>query len=421
MLEIENAILIGYEKPQTIVIENGIVVEISPVVSALSVQTALSIQTIDASSHLVIPGLIDPHLHLDKALLLSQFPAQKGTFEEALEETFKLKESFTIADIQARARQVLERESAFGTTAIRSHVEVDPALQLTSLNALLPLKQEFAQRLDLQLAIFAQEGITNQPGTHQLLHQALSLGGDLIGSAPYTDPNPEQNIRTVFDLAEEFDCDVDFHLDFLDNDAPLLFPIVALETIKRGWQNRVCLGHMTRLAGLSPEALSEAANLLSEAGISVLALPASDLYMMARGDTHSVRRGVAPVHRLMEIGVNCAIATNNIQNLFTPFGDGDPLKICTLLAQTLQLGTTAQHAQCLDMATTHAAAAIGIANHSIAPGHPADLVIIDARTASEAIGTAPPTRTTIKSGQVVSRTKLHHWTSIRSDESNSTN
>ncbi len=415
MLKIENAVLVGHETPQTIAIQNGLINEISTAIHAPATHT------IDANHCLVVPGLVDPHLHLDKALLLSQFPAQRGTFQEALEETYRLKERFTIADIQSRARQVLERESAFGTTAIRSHVEVDPVLQLTSLKALLPLKQEFAQRLDLQLAIFAQEGITNWPGTHQLLHQALSMGGDVIGSAPYTDPNPEQNIRIVFDLAEEFDCDVDFHLDFLDNDAPLLFPIVARETIRRGWQNRVCLGHMTRLAGLSSEALSEAASSLSEAGISVLALPASDLYMMARGDAHNVRRGVAPVHRLMELGVNCAIATNNIQNLFTPFGDGDPLKICTLLAQTLQLGTTAQHIQCLEMATTHAASAIGIANHSIAPGYPADLVILDTRTASEAIGTAPPTRTTIKNGQTVSRTKLHHWTPMRSDKSNLTN
>lgn len=402
MLKIKNATLTGYDTPQTIGIENGLVTEVSSAISAPAVQT------IDASGSLVIPGLVDPHLHLDKALLLSQHPAKKGTFQEALEETYRLKESFTIADIQTRAHQVLEREIIFGTTAIRSHVEVDPMLQLTSLEALLPLKREFAQRVDLQLAIFAQEGITNQPGTHQLLHQALSMGGDLIGSAPYTDSNPEKNIQIVFDLAEEFDCDVDFHLDFLDNNAPLLFPIVAREAIARGWQNRVCLGHMTRLAGLSPDELTDAAALLAEAGISILALPASDLYMMARGDTHNVRRGVAPVHKLIEMGVNCAIATNNIQNLFTPFGDGDPLKICTLLAQTLQLGTTTQHEQCLAMATTRAAHAIGITNHNIAVNHPADLVILEARTASEAIGSASPTRTTIKNGKIVSQTKLHH-------------
>ena len=396
-LKIENAVLPNYVGLQTIAIREGRISDVKPIVSMPAVQT------LEAESNLVIPGLVDPHLHLDKAFLLEKAPAKSGNFQEALEETLRLKREFTIEDIQTRARRVIKNAIAFGVTAIRSHVEVDPILKLTSIEALLPLKQEYAQSLTLQLAIFAQEGITNQPGTEELLRQALSLGGDVIGSAPYTDPEPERNIEIVFDLAETFNCDVDFHLDFLDDDEPLLFPVVAKETIKRGWQNRVCLGHMTRLAGLSPAELEDAAELLSEAGISVLALPASDLYMMARGDTHNVRRGVAPVHTLDDFGVNCAIATNNIQNLFTPFGDGDPLKICTLLAQVLQLGTSDRHALCLDMATTRAAKAIGIQGHTVAPGSIANLVVLNAGSASQAIGSAPPNRTTIKEGKVVSQ------------------
>ncbi|MEL6455760.1 MAG: amidohydrolase family protein [Cyanobacteria bacterium J06623_5] len=395
-LKIENATLADYSEQQTISIRNGLIANVAPMIAVPAAQT------LDAAGRLVIPGLVDPHLHLDKAFLLDQCPAQKGTFEEALRETLRLKQRFTIEDIQRRSRRVMNNAIAFGVTAIRSHVEVDPILQLTSIKALLPIREEYADRLTLQLAIFAQEGITNQPGTEKLLHQALMLGGDVIGSAPYTDPDPERNINIVFDLAQTFDCDVDFHLDFLDNDAPLLFPIVAKETTKRGWQNRVCLGHMTRLAGLSPSDLTEAASLLKEAGISILALPASDLYMMARQDTHNVRRGVAPVQTLFDKGVNSAIATNNIQNLFTPFGDGDPLKICTLLAQTLQLGTCDRHALCLNMATTQAAKAIGLHNHRIAVGCNADLVILDAASVSQAIGAAPVSRTTIKAGTVVS-------------------
>ena len=399
-LKIEDATLVGRDGRWTIAIANCSITEIAPVIATRAHHT------ISANGSLVIPGLVDPHLHLDKALLLEQHPAQQGNFQEALEETFNLKRGFTIDDIQTRASSVLESEIGFGTTAIRSHVEVDPGLKLTSMEALLPLKKEYAWGLTLQLAVFAQEGITNQPGTEALLREAMAMGGDVIGSAPYTDSEPEKNIRIVFDIAQDFDCDVDFHLDFLDDDAPLLLPFVASETIKRGWQNRVCLGHMTRLAGLSPAELQTMGAQLKEAGISVLALPASDLYMMARKDTHNLRRGVAPIQQLIALGVNGAIATNNIQNLFTPFGDGDPLKICTLIAQTLQLGTTTSHEQCLEMATTRAARAIGIHNYGIAPGKAADLVIVEARSASEAIGAAPPGRTTIKRGRVVSQTRL---------------
>ncbi|MGL6341135.1 MAG: amidohydrolase family protein, partial [Waterburya sp.] len=163
----------------------------------------------------------------------------------------------------------------------------------------------------------------------------------------------------------------------------------------------VCLGHMTKLAGLTPTELTALIPALKEAGIAILALPATDLYMMAREDTHNVRRGVAPIDQLAELGVKVGIATNNVQNLFTPFGDGDILKICTLLAQVLQLGTTASHQLCLDMATSKAAEAIGINNYGVEVGKVADLVLLETDSVSSAIGTAPLNRTTIKNGQIV--------------------
>jgi cytosine/creatinine deaminase len=289
---------------------------------------------------------------------------------------------------------------------MRSHVEVDTTIGLTGLKALLPLRQEYAWGITLQLAVFAQEGITNQPGVEPLLREAMAMGADVIGSAPYVDPDPEQNIRLIFDIAKEFDCDVDFHLDFLDDEAPLLLPFVLEETSRRGWQGRVCLGHMTKLAGLPPGELEGVASAIRQTEVSILALPASDLYMMSRKDTHNVRRGVAPVHKLAAMGVNTGFAVNNIQNLFTPFGDGDVLKICTLLAQVLQLGTAQSHELCLAMATTRAAKAIGIHNHAIAPGNLADLVILDAKSATEAVAVAPVNRTVIKHGRIVAQTRL---------------
>ncbi len=399
-LKITRAIAVGYDAPQEIAIADGRIVEVAPRISAAAAQV------IDAQHNLVIPGLVDGHIHLDKALLLSQYPAQEGTFAEALEQTLRLKQQFTPDDIQQRACRILADAIAFGVTAMRSHVEVDPVLGLMAVETLLPLKQKYAWGVTLQIAAFAQEGITHQPGTEDLLRQALSMGADLVGSAPYVDPDPVGNIQTIFAIAQDFDCDVDFHLDFLDNDDPLLVAVVIEETLKRGWQGRVCLGHMTRLAGLLPADLETIAAGLREAGISILALPASDLYMMSRGDTHNVRRGVAPIHHLIQQGVNAGIATNNVQNLFTPFGDGDVLKIATLIAQVLQLGTTTGHQLCLELATTRAAQAIGIQDYGIAAGCAADLVILDAASASEAIAAAPTNRTTIKQGKVVAQTHL---------------
>ena len=400
-LKITNVTLPDRKGNWNIAIANGYITKIT----AESIMENTD-ETLDGNGNLLIPGLVDPHIHLDKALLLDRYPAVAGTFDEALQKTLQAKSEYTVADIQARARQVIEKAIAFGTTAMRTHVEVDPILQLKSIEALLPLKSEYAWGITLQLAVFAQEGITNQPGTLDLLKKAMKMGGDVIGSAPYVDPNPQENIRLIFDQAQEFDCDVDFHLDFLDDDAPLLLPVVIEETLKRNWHNRVCLGHMTKLAGLTPKELDDFIPQLKAAGIAILALPATDLYMMARQDTHNVRRGVAPVHHLAESGVKAGLATNNVQNLFTPFGDGDVLKICTLLAQVLQLGTTASHQLCLDLATVKAAEAIGINNYGIEVGKAADLVLLGTSSVSQAIAISPSDRTVIKQGKIIAKSEL---------------
>jgi cytosine/creatinine deaminase len=399
-LIIKNALLPTREGLWDIRIANGYITEINTVIHDTN-----ETKTLNAEGCLLIPGLVDAHIHLDKALLLDRYPAVEGTFTEALQKTLQAKKEFTVADIQARARKVIEKAIAFGTTAMRAHVEVDPTIQLLALEALLPLKEEYAWGITLQLAIFAQEGITNQPGTEALLRKAIEVGGDVIGSAPYIDPNPEKNIRLIFQIAQDVNCDVDFHLDFLDDDLPLLIPFVIEETIRCGWQGRVCLGHMTKLAGLTPSELVEIASALQSANISILALPATDLYMMAKKDTYNKRRGVAPIDQLAKMGVQIGVATNNIQNLFTPFGDGDILKICTLVAQVLQMGTIASHQLCLEMATTRAAKTIGINNDGIEVGSIADLVLLEASSVSDAIGSAPLNRITIKHGKIIAK---HH-------------
>lgn len=399
-LVINNVSLVGRSGRWAIALQGDTIAAVEPA-NTLTAQTS-----IDAQGQLMIPGFVDAHIHLDKALLLAQAPAQVGDFAEALAVTLRLKQMYTVEAIQMRARAVLEQAIAFGVTAMRSHVEVDPILGLKSMEALLPLQQEYAWGITLQLAVFAQEGITNQPGTEALLRQAMQMGGNVIGSAPYVDPDPRRNIEIVFDIAQAFDCDVDFHLDFLDDDEPLQLPLVIEATHQRGWQGRVCLGHMTKLAGLPPDELKAIAADLSAADISVLALPASDLYMMSRQDTHNVRRGVAPLHQLHDWGVNVGTATNNIQNLFTPFGDGDLLKIGSLLAHVLHWGTTARHEFCLDVLTQQAARAIGIRNYGIKPGAVADLVLLDAPSASAAIATASPNRTVFKAGKIVAESRL---------------
>src|SRR6266545_2275637 len=238
--------------------------------------------------------LVDAHIHLDKALLSERAPSVEGTVAEALRVTAETKRRFTVEDIRARARRVLDQAARAGTTAMRSHVEIDPIVGLKGLEALAEVKREYARAIDLQLCAFAQEGILRSPGTEALLEQALANGADLIGGCPYNDTDAHAQIDIVFRLAREFDVDVDFHIDFFDEPEHMDVLYVAEHAVRFGWQGRVAVGHATELAGLSQEAFHRAAATLRDAGVGVIILPATDLYLMGRKDARHIRRGLAP-------------------------------------------------------------------------------------------------------------------------------
>jgi cytosine deaminase len=232
------------------------------------------------------------------------------------------------------------------------------------------------------------------------------MGCDVVGSAPYCDPDPNANINAVFDLAQEFNVPVDFHLDYHLEGKPSNLQYVIAETVRRSWQNKVCLGHMTYLSTLPFEELQSVAFSLKEANISVLSLPASDMCMMARNDNGNKRRGVCPVHHLHRMDVNASFATNNVQNLFTFTGDGDILKIGTLLCQVLQLTSESDAQLCLSMATEYSAKALGV-NHGLKVGLPADYLLIDGCSSAMNTLAAPPVqRIVFKRGHLVSSTTV---------------
>ncbi len=356
--------------------------------------------TRELGGRLVTPGLVDAHVHLDKALLSPRTPAREGTLAEAIRVTAEVKRHFTVEDIRARARQVLDLAVRSGTTAMRSHVEVDPIVGLKGLEAVLPLKAEYAPALELQLCAFAQEGILQAPGTEALLAQALRAGAELVGGCPYNDTDARAHVDTVFRLAREFDVDADFHADFFDEPEHLHVRYICAETVRHGWQGRVAVGHLTELAALPPPEADAVIQDLKAAGVGVILLPATDLYLMGRGDTHNVRRGLAPAKRLLAAGVSVAAATNNIRNAFTPVGNADLAVMGFLLTVAAHLGTPEEQAQALAMVTTEPARILRLADHGIGEGRRADLVVWEAMALDEAMGGLAPRRLVVKGGRI---------------------
>ena len=348
----------------------------------------------------VTAGLVDAHIHLDKALLGARAPSHLGTVEEAIRVTAVAKRGFTRQDIAERARRVLDMAVRQGTTAMRSHVEVDPIVGLMGFEAILPLRREYSPAIDLQLCAFAQEGILQMPGTEALLREALRMGADLVGGVPYNDTDAHRHIAIVFDLAAEFGVDVDFHTDFFDEPQHLHALHIARETIRRGWQGRVALGHMSEMAALPPDEQDRVARALAEAGVAVIVLPATDLYLMGRKDVRAIRRGIAPVKRLLAAGVTVAAATNNVRNAFTPLGTAGLPLMGYLLGVAAHMGADPELRQVLDMLTEHPARILRLPDRGLTVGGRADLVIWEAERAEDVVAALAPCRLVVKAGRV---------------------
>jgi cytosine/creatinine deaminase len=355
-------------------------------------------EEIDLGGRLVLPGFVDTHIHLDKACLLGRCGHGHGSVSDAIRAVAALKPGFTVEDIHARGAQALERAIVHGTTRMRTHVEIDPRIGLRGFEAIRTLKREYAWAIDLALCVFPQEGLTNDPGAEELLIAALQDGGDLIGGCPYMDTDPHTHIAKVFDLAQRFDVDIDLHLDFDLDPSWRHLDEVCRQTERRNWQGRVAIGHASKLSALPPDALKAAASQLAGAGVAVTVLPATDLYLMGREATHNTPRGLTAAHRLAGEGVLCSVATNNVLNPFTPFGDCSLLRMANFYANVAQAGV-GEFDTCLDLVTALPARLMNLTDYGIVPGHPADLAVLDTQSVQGAIAELPDILMGFKNGR----------------------
>jgi cytosine deaminase len=351
---------------------------------AIEPQIAADADIEDVGGRLVLPGFVDSHIHLDKACLLDRCGHDHGDLGAAIRAVSAAKRDFTEDDVHARGARVLEQAIVQGTTRIRTHVEVDPRVGLRSFQAIRRLKRDYAWAVDLSICVFPQEGLTNDPGTEELLVEALEIGADALGGCPYTDTDPNEQIARLFALARRFDLDLDFHVDFDLDPSWTHLEEIARQTDAHAWGGRVAIGHVTKLSAMPPEQRDAMARRLAATGIAVTVLPATDLYLMGRAHDRDVPRGVTPAHILAGQGVTCSIATNNVLNPFTPFGDCSLLRMANLYANVAHAGP-GQFTACLDLVTAAPARLMNLRDYGIAPGNPADFVVLEATDAATAL------------------------------------
>ncbi len=386
-----NALLRSSAMPVDIGVKGGRITAIEPRLACEAVE-------VDVGGRLALPGFVDTHIHLDKACLLGRCEHNHSSVSEAIRAVAGMKKDFTVEDVYARGARVLERAIVHGTTRMRTHVEIDPRIGLRSFEAVKALKRDYAWAIALSLCVFPQEGLTNDPGSEELLVQALRDGGEVIGGCPYTDTDPTAHLQRIFDLAEAFNVDVDLHLDFDLDPSWSHLDEVCRQTERRNYQGRVAIGHATKLSALPPERLKAATAQLAKAGVAVTVLPATDLYLMGRDATHNAPRGMTLAHKLASDGVLCSIATNNVLNPFTPFGDASLLRMANFYANVAHASVN-DFDTCLDLVTELPARLMNLGDYGIKVGNPADLVVLDTQDSRFAIAELPDIMIGFKSGR----------------------
>lgn len=365
----------------------------------------LADHVVDIRGAALLPGFVESHIHLDKARLGM---VDGVDLAGAIAATARAKARFTHDDVQERARSVVRDAVANGTTSLRAHTEVDPTIGLLSVHALLELRSELAGAARLSVAPFPQEGLLAQPGTLELLEEALREGADAIGGCPYVERSVEDavaHIDAVLDLAEAYEVPADFHLDFADSSADPRFSlaaVVARRVADRGLHGRVALGHATSLDALHGDDRFETLDALAGADIAVTVLPATDLFLNGRSGEPPMVRGIAPVRELWARGVRTALSSNNIGNAFTPTGSVDLLDIALLTARLCHIADRHGFRRVLEMATIAGARILTPgAPVGVEPGARADFVTFDTHDPDEVVRTRPDLLTVILGGDVV--------------------
>jgi cytosine deaminase len=370
---------------------------------------------LDAAGRLLSPPLVDPHVHMDAVLTVGE-PRynESGTLIEGILTWAERKPSLTHEDVKRRALEAIRWEVAQGTGLIRSHVDVcDP--NLVALRALLELREEVRDIVDLRLIAFPQDGILSFPNGKELMREAMRLGCDVIGGIPHyewTRDDGVEEVHFLFDLARETGAPIDLHCDETDDEQSRFLEVVAARTMRDGMQGRVVAGHTTAMGSYNDNYAFKLIQILKRAGVTIVANPLDNIVLQGRFDTYPKRRGMTRVKELDAAGINVACGHDSIMDPWYPLGRGSMLDALSMLVHVGQMTGRSELYRAYEMVTTNPAKAAEVP-WGVEEGLPANMVVFDCTDEAEAIRLRPAARWVIRGGRVVAETEparsvVHH-------------
>ena len=400
---LKNALVAHEDRPvrrADVAIEGGRIAAVEPGIAADAGTV------IDCDGRLVSGPLIDPHVHLDAVLTASLEANVSGTLHEGIAIWGRQKENRDLEAVKARARQAIDWEVAQGVGFIRTHADTSDESQL-SLRALLEVKEEVADRVDLQVVAFPQDGIHSHPGGPELFRRALDMGPDAVGGIPHNEATREAGVASlelIFDEAERRDLLIDVHCDEIDDPNSRFTEVMAHQSYYRGMQGRVTASHCAAMHSYANAYAFRLFGWLQKGGLNVIANPFDNLILLGREDTYPKRRSMTRVKELWQAGVTVGIGHDSIMDPWYPLGRGDMVQAASLALHVCQMSGTAEIDACFDMVTWRNAAILALEGYGVAPGCRADLVVFDAVSKADVLRLNPACTHVLKRGRPVAET-----------------
>jgi cytosine/creatinine deaminase len=361
---------------------------------------------IDAKGRLLSPPFVDAHFHIDATLSLG-LPRlnRSGTLLEGIALWGELKPQLTHEAVAARALAYCDIAVSQGLLAIRSHVDVCDD-RLVAVEALLQVKKEVAEYLDLQLVAFPQDGLYRSPSAEQNLLRALDLGVDVVGGIPHferTMADGGASVKRLCEIAAERGLPVDMHCDETDDPHSRHIETLAAETKRLGLQGRVAGSHLTSMHSMDNYYVSKLIPLMADSGVSAIANPLINITLQGRHDTYPKRRGLTRVPELIAAGVPVAFGHDCVMDPWYSFGSGDMLEVAHMAVHVCHMTSLAAIQSCYDAVTVNAAKILHLEEYGIQEGKPADLVLLQAGDPFEAIRLKAARLMVVRRGRIIAQ------------------
>ncbi|OCH57586.1 cytosine deaminase [Aliivibrio fischeri] len=404
-LLIKNVALRDQEGLFQILIEDGQFKTITDNEQALS----YSGDILDAEGGLANAPFCEPHIHLDTTQTAGE-PSWNisGTLFEGIERWAERKELLSIEDVKTRAKQTLKWQIANGIQHVRTHVDVsDPTL--IALKAMLEVKEEMKEWVDIQIVAFPQEGILSYPNGKELLEEAVQLGADVIGAIPHFEFTREYGVESlhyIFELAKKYDRLIDVHCDEIDDEQSRFVETVAALAHKFNMGEKVTASHTTAMHSYNGAYASRLFRLLRMSSINFVANPLVNIHLQGRFDDYPKRRGITRVKEMLANNINVCFGHDDVFDPWYPLGTANMLQVLHMGLHVCQIMGYDQINQGLDLISYKSARTLNIQdNYGIEEGKPGNLIILPAENGFDALRRQVPVRFSIRHGKVISETQ----------------